>query len=91
MGPAWQKGGESGGIDPEDLAELLRRNMRGKLRLIDGDDQEIMPGIRVFVGARHTFASQYVRVEGNAPFFDRKFRLARTYYLCVCKGIRIIL
>ena len=68
MGPAWQKGGQSGGIDPEDLAELLRRNTRGKLRLIDGDDQEIMPGIRVFVGARHTFASQYVRVEGNPSF-----------------------
>jgi glyoxylase-like metal-dependent hydrolase (beta-lactamase superfamily II) len=67
LGQAWQKGGESGGIDPEDLAELLRRNTQGKLRLIDGDDREIMPGIRVFLGGRHTYASQYIRVDGDPP------------------------
>jgi glyoxylase-like metal-dependent hydrolase (beta-lactamase superfamily II) len=30
--------------------------------LIDGDDQEIIDGIRVYTGGRHTFASQYVGV-----------------------------
>lgn len=68
VGPAWQKGGQHAGIDPDDLALLLLRNTQGKVKLVDGDDQEIMPGIRVFVGARHTFASQYVRVEGDPPF-----------------------
>ena len=29
---------------------------------------EILPGIRVYTGARHTFASQYIRVEGNPSF-----------------------
>jgi glyoxylase-like metal-dependent hydrolase (beta-lactamase superfamily II) len=67
-GPAWQKGGESGGIDPEDLAALLKRNTQGKLRMIDGNDREILPGIRVFTGARHTYASQYLRIEGNPAF-----------------------
>jgi len=67
-GPAWQKGGESGGIDPDDLAELLLRNTRGKVTLIDGDGQEIIPGIRVFVGGRHTYSSQYIRVEGDPVF-----------------------
>lgn len=67
-GPAWQKGGQRGGIDPEDLVNLLRRNTQGKLRLIDGDDREILPGIRVFTGARHTYASQYVRIEGNPSY-----------------------
>jgi glyoxylase-like metal-dependent hydrolase (beta-lactamase superfamily II) len=67
-GPAWQEGGKNGGIDPEDLVVLLLRNTQGKLRLIDGDDREIIPGIRVFTGARHTFASQYIRVEGNPVF-----------------------
>ncbi len=67
-GPAWQQGGKSGGIDPEDLLVLLRRNTDHKLRLIDGDDQEIMPGIRVYTGARHTYASQYVRVAGDPVF-----------------------
>jgi len=68
MGPAWQEGGKHGGIDPDDLSNLLLRNTQGKLRLIDGDNREIIPGIRVFVGARHTFASQYIRVEGDPTF-----------------------
>lgn len=66
-GPAWQEDGKHGGIDPEDMMVLLRRNTEGKLKLIDGDDREILPGIRVFVGARHTYASQYVRVDGDPP------------------------
>lgn len=66
-GEAWQAGGQHGGIDPEDLVALLRRNTQGKLRFIDGDDKEILPGIRVFTGARHTFASQYLRIEGDPP------------------------
>ena len=68
MGPAWQRGGQHGGIDPEDLMNLLRRNTQGKLRLIDGDDREILPGIRAFTGARHTYASQYIRVEGTPSY-----------------------
>lgn len=66
-GEAWQAGGQRGGIDPEDLIALLRRNTQGKLRFIDGDDKEILPGIRVFMGARHTFASQYLRIESDPP------------------------
>jgi len=67
-GPAWQKGGQSGGIEPEDLAYLLRRNTQRKLQLIDGDDREILPGIRVYTGARHTYASQYICVEGSPTY-----------------------
>jgi glyoxylase-like metal-dependent hydrolase (beta-lactamase superfamily II) len=67
-GPAWQEGGKNGGIDPEDLLHLLLRNTQGTLRLIDGDDREILPGIRVFTGARHTVASQYILVEGSPAF-----------------------
>jgi glyoxylase-like metal-dependent hydrolase (beta-lactamase superfamily II) len=67
-GPAWQPGGHHGGIDPEDVLELLRRNTRGKVHLIDGDGVEILPGIRAFTGGHHTFASQYIRVDGNPPF-----------------------
>jgi len=65
-GAAWQPGGQSGGIDPEDVLELLRRNTRGKLRLVDGDNVEIIPGIRAYTGARHTFASEYILV-GAGP------------------------
>jgi glyoxylase-like metal-dependent hydrolase (beta-lactamase superfamily II) len=35
---------------------------RGRVRLIEGDDQEIAPGIRVYTGGKHTYASQYVTV-----------------------------
>jgi glyoxylase-like metal-dependent hydrolase (beta-lactamase superfamily II) len=67
-GSAWQEGGRKGGIDVEDLVLLVRRNAAGKLRLVDGDAKEILPGITVHTGARHTFASQYVRVGGAKPF-----------------------
>ncbi len=67
-GAAWQQGGRHGGIDPDDLAELLRRNTAGKLRYVNGDDVEILPGIRAYTGARHTFASQYIRVAGNPAY-----------------------
>jgi glyoxylase-like metal-dependent hydrolase (beta-lactamase superfamily II) len=67
-GAAWQPGGRHGGIDPDDIQELVRRNMNGKLRYVNGDDAEIFPGIRAYTGARHTYASQYIRVEGEPPF-----------------------
>jgi glyoxylase-like metal-dependent hydrolase (beta-lactamase superfamily II) len=65
---AWQPGGNHGGIDPEDVQQLVRLNTEGRLRLVDGDDVGIFPGIRAYTGARHTFASQYLRVDGKSPF-----------------------
>ena len=62
-GEAWQPGGEHGGIDPEDVQVLVRLNTEGRLRLIDGDDKELLPGIRAYTGARHTYASEYIRVD----------------------------
>lgn len=67
-GAAWQPGGRHGGIESEDVQELVRRNIAGKARLVDGDDKEILPGIRAYTGARHTYASQYIRVEGQPVF-----------------------
>jgi len=65
---AWQPGGDHGGIDPEDAKELVRLNTEGRVRLVGGDNIEIFPGIRAYTGARHTYASQYIRVEGNPPY-----------------------
>ena len=67
-GDAWQPGGHHGGIDPDDVEQLVKLNTEGRLRLVDGDNVEIFPGIRAYTGARHTFASQYLRVDGNRPF-----------------------
>jgi glyoxylase-like metal-dependent hydrolase (beta-lactamase superfamily II) len=65
---AWQPGGQHGGIDPEDVKQLLRLNTEGRVQLVDGDNVEIFPGIRAYTGSRHTYASQYLRVDGNPPF-----------------------
>jgi len=67
-GAAWQPGGRHGGIDSDDVQELVRRNLAGKVRFVDGDDKEVLPGIRAYTGARHTYASQYIRVDGQPPF-----------------------
>jgi glyoxylase-like metal-dependent hydrolase (beta-lactamase superfamily II) len=67
-GEAWQPGGHHGGIDPEDVKQLLERNTEGRLHLVDGDNVEILPGIRAYTGSRHTYASQYLRVDGHPPF-----------------------
>src|SRR5271170_7981463 len=67
-GDAWQPGGTHGGIDPEDVKELVKLNTEGRLHLVDGDNVEIFPGIRAYSGARHTYASQYLRVDGSPPY-----------------------
>jgi glyoxylase-like metal-dependent hydrolase (beta-lactamase superfamily II) len=64
-GDAWQAGGQHGGIDPDDIQELVKLNTEGRVRLVDGDNVEILPGIRVYTGGRHTYASQYMLVEGK--------------------------
>jgi glyoxylase-like metal-dependent hydrolase (beta-lactamase superfamily II) len=65
-GEAWQDGGKSAGIDPEDVLTLVKLNTQRRLRLVNGDSQEILPGIKVYTGGRHTYASQYVGVNTGA-------------------------
>ncbi len=60
---AWQEGGDHRGIDPRNVTELVELNTAGRVTLVDGDDQEIFPGIRVYTGARHSYASQYVGIK----------------------------
>ena len=70
-GEAWQARNTPGGIDADDMAALLKINTEGRLRFVDGDDQEILPGIRAYTGGRHTWASQFVSVAtaaGTAVF-----------------------
>ncbi len=67
-GDAWQAGGDHGGIDPEDVQELVKLNTEGRLRLVDGDNVQLFPGIRAYTGGRHTYASQYLCVVGTPTF-----------------------
>ena len=67
-GEAWQPGGDHGGIDPADVQELVKLNTEGRVRFVDGDNVEILPDIQAYTGGHHTYASQYLRVDGNPPF-----------------------
>ena len=51
-----------GGVDVVDAEMLAGLKAAGRVKVIDGDNQEILPGIRVYTGGKHTFASQYVGV-----------------------------
>jgi len=65
-GEAWQPGGSHGGIDIEDVMALVKANTEGRVRLVKGDDQEAIDGIRFYTGGRHTYASQYVAANTKA-------------------------
>jgi len=52
-------------IDPDDANMLAELRRDGRVRLIPGDSVTIMPGITVFTGGKHTFASQYAAVRAN--------------------------
>src|SRR5579862_9189141 len=43
------------GIDSVDAQMLYQLNRAGRIRLIDGDTQEIIPGITAYTGGRHTY------------------------------------
>lgn len=62
VGQAWQKGEGSGGFAKRDVRTMIELNLAEKVTLVNGDNKEILPGIKVFTGSRHTFNSQYVLV-----------------------------
>ncbi len=64
VGAAWQKDG-GGDFNKRDVRKIIELNLNGKLTLVDGDDKEIIPGIKVYTGSRHTFNSQYVFVQSG--------------------------
>ena len=60
-GEAWQPGGRSQ-ADADDVMMLVKLNIDHRVRFVDGDNQEPIPGIKLFTGGKHTFASQYAAV-----------------------------
>ncbi len=65
-GEAWQSRTTHGGIDPDDVVELVKRNLEGKVTLLDGDDETSISGVTFGVGGRHTLASQFVTAQTRA-------------------------
>ena len=62
VGTAWQKAIDSSGFSTKDVLKINQKKLNQKLQLVKGDSVEIMPGIRVFTGSKHTYESQYVLV-----------------------------
>ena len=56
----------TGGADADDAKMLAELNKSGRVRLVDGDAKEILPGITVYTGGKHTFASQFAGVRTAA-------------------------
>jgi len=90
-GEAWHARTTHGGIDADDMLALVKINTDGRLRFVEGDDQEVLPGIRCYTGGKHTHESQFCSVrtvEGTAVFtsdnvylyenFDRHAPIAQT-------------
>jgi glyoxylase-like metal-dependent hydrolase (beta-lactamase superfamily II) len=65
-GEAWQSKDTHGGIDPDGVLTLVKLNTQGRVGMVNGDAQEILPGITCYTGGRHTYASQYVGVSTSA-------------------------
>ena len=63
VGAAWQKDGHHGGFNKRDVRMLMDLNLAGRVTLVDGDDKEIIPGITVYTGSRHTYNSEYALVK----------------------------
>jgi len=62
-GDAWQQRTTHGGIDADDVLEIVKRNTQGKVSFVRGDDDTSLSGIAFGVGGRHTWASQFVTVQ----------------------------
>ena len=65
-GEAWQSRRTHGGIDSEDVLALVKLNTEGRVGLVNGDAQEILPGVTCYTGGKHTYASQFVGVNTAA-------------------------
>lgn len=62
VGQAWQEAGNKMGFTKPDVAKIVSRNLDDRLILVHGDSLEILPGITVYTGSKHTHETQYVSV-----------------------------
>lgn len=65
-GEAWQSRNTHGGIDADDVLEIVKRNTMGRVTLVRGEDETSISGIGFHVGGKHTWQSQFVSVQTRA-------------------------
>jgi glyoxylase-like metal-dependent hydrolase (beta-lactamase superfamily II) len=63
---AKQPSAHDGNDELDEASAMVKLNTQGRVHLVDGDAREILPGVTVYTGGRHTFASQYVGVNTKA-------------------------
>jgi glyoxylase-like metal-dependent hydrolase (beta-lactamase superfamily II) len=51
---------------PDHYEALIKLKREGRVHLVDGDAKEILPGLTVYTGGKHTAESQYVGVKTRA-------------------------
>lgn len=61
-GEAWSGGKKRTAADPDDIVGLVKMNTEGRLTLVNGDAQQILPGITAYIGGKHTYQSQFIGV-----------------------------
>jgi len=59
-GEAWQSRSTHGGIDADDVAAIVKRNIDGKVSFVRGDDETSISGVTFGIGGKHTWQSQFV-------------------------------
>ena len=64
-GEAWQ-GHRRTAADPETILGLVKWNTEGRVALVHGDAQQILPGITAYIGGKHTYQSQFLGVNTAA-------------------------
>jgi glyoxylase-like metal-dependent hydrolase (beta-lactamase superfamily II) len=55
-----------GGVDADDAKMFAALKEAGRVRLVDGDAKETLPGITVYTGGKHTYQSQFVGVQTSS-------------------------
>jgi len=63
---SWQKGGVNAEFNKRNVRELIDLNTAGRVTLVEGDNREIIPGIKVYTGSAQTTKSQYILVKTTA-------------------------
>jgi len=79
VGDAWKMDQADHGYMKRDVLKLLQANFEKRLNLVNGD-KEIIPGIRVLTGSKHTFNSQYVVVRTSSDNIILASDNAYSYY-----------
>jgi glyoxylase-like metal-dependent hydrolase (beta-lactamase superfamily II) len=74
VGGLWQQDGHSRGFAKSNIPDILNVESEGRLKLVEGDSIELMPGIRAFTGSKHSFENMYLLINANSK--DDKIILA---------------